>query len=66
MGRPRRVSHQISLKRLDERNAWILAAATAIGTALVVSLRLQCDSEPLDAFRIAGFIELHLAMPTRE
>src|SRR5664279_5309904 len=44
MGRPRRVSHQISLKRLNKRNAWILTAATAIGPALVVSFRLQCDS----------------------
>jgi hypothetical protein len=35
----------------------ILAAASAVWPPLVIRFRLQCDSEPLDSYRIAGFIE---------
>jgi hypothetical protein len=35
----------------------ILAAASAVWPPLIIRVRLQCDSEPLDAYRIAGLIE---------
>src|ERR1035441_8124579 len=59
MGRPCRVGHQVSLKRPHKCDARILAASATIGSPLIIGFRLQCDSKPLDACRIAGFIEAH-------
>jgi hypothetical protein len=56
-GRKRRVSHYVTLKRFHKRDAGILAAATAVEVQLIIGFRLQCDAEPLNACRIAGFIE---------
>jgi hypothetical protein len=56
-GRERRVSHHIALKRFDERDTRILAATAAVGPTLIIGFRLQCDAEPLYAYRIAGVIE---------
>ena len=56
-GRKCRVSHYVALQRFDKRDAGILAAATAVEVPLIIGFRFQCDAEPLNACRIAGFIE---------
>ena len=56
-GRKRRVSHHVALQRFHECDARIFAATAAVRQPLVVGLRLQCDAEPLDPYRIAGVIE---------
>jgi hypothetical protein len=45
------------LERFDKRYTRIFAAAAAVGSPLIIGFRLQCDAEPLDACRIASFIE---------
>ena len=57
IGRPCRVGHQISLKRPNKGNARIFAASATVGSQLIIGFQLQCDAKPLDACRIAGFIE---------
>jgi hypothetical protein len=47
------------LERFHERNAGILTTTAAIGPPFIFGFRLQCDSKPLDTYRIAGFIESH-------
>jgi len=42
------------VKRLDKRDAWILTAASAIRSSLVIRFWLQCDAEPLDARWVTG------------
>ena len=59
IGRKCRVSHQVAPERFHKRDPRILAAAPAAGLQLIVGFRLQCDAEPLDACRIAGFVESH-------
>ena len=52
-----RVSHDVTSKRLDERDTRIFAAASPIGPQLVIHFRLKCDSETLNPDRITGLIE---------
>ena len=59
LGRKCRVSHQVALQRLHERDPGILAATAAIGPQLIIGFGLQRDAQPLDARRIAGCIEPH-------
>ena len=63
MGRKRRIGHHVALERFDERDTRILAATAAVGPALIIGFRLQCDAETLDAYRIAGVIEPHSCNP---
>jgi hypothetical protein len=56
-GRIRRVSHDVTMERLHERDARILAATAAAGPTFIIGFRLQCDTEPLNACRIASYIE---------
>ena len=58
-GRKCRVSHHVTLQRFHESDPRILAASAAIGPPLIIGFRLQCDAQPLDAYRIAGCIEPH-------
>ena len=44
-GRKCRVSHQVALQRLHERDPGILAATTAIGPQLIVGFGLQRDAQ---------------------
>jgi hypothetical protein len=50
------------LERLYERDTRILTPA-ASRPQFILSFGLQCDSKPLDADRIAGFIEFHARYP---
>src|ERR1035437_1267331 len=59
IGRKCRITHHVASKRLHEGDTGIFAAATTVGPALVLSLRLQCNAKPFDPSRIARFIELH-------
>jgi hypothetical protein len=45
------------VKGFHKRDAGILATATAVGLQLIIGFRFQCDAEPLNACRIAGFVE---------
>ena len=51
------VSHNVTSEWLDERNAWILAAARTVRPQFVIHFRLKCDTEPLDPDWIAGPVE---------
>ena len=53
-----RVIHHVALDRFDKRDTRVLAAA-AVGPPLVIRFRLQRNAEPLDAYRVAGFIKPH-------
>src|ERR1700692_4699997 len=53
------VCHHIAPQRFDERDAGILTAPAAVGSAFVVRLRLERNTKPLDCTRIAGRVENH-------
>src|ERR1017187_3225004 len=57
--RERRVSHHVVPQRFDKRDTRILAAAATVRSPLVISLRFECDAEPLDSGRVAGFVEFY-------
>jgi hypothetical protein len=58
-GRERCVSHDVTLQRFHESNTRIFAASAAIRAPLIIGFRLKRDAQPLDAYRIASFIEPH-------
>jgi hypothetical protein len=51
------------LKRPHKGHSGVLAATTSIGPPFIIRLRFQRDAEPLDARRIAHFIELYTRYP---
>src|ERR1700733_12243804 len=55
----RSVGHHIALQRLDEDDARIFAAATAIRATFIISFRLERNAEPFNFMRIAIPVELH-------
>src|ERR1035437_196987 len=57
--RPRRVCHQVPLKRFDKRDTRVFTASAAIRPQLIVGLRLKCDAQSFDTDRIADWIESH-------
>ena len=57
--RKRRVSHYVAPERFDKRDTRILAAAATVASPLVIRFGLQCNTEPLDARRVAGLIKPH-------
>ena len=63
LGRKCGVGHDVALERFYERHTGILTAAAAIGPPFIIGFRLQCNAEPLDASRIAGFVESHSRNP---
>jgi hypothetical protein len=54
-----RISHDVSPERLHEGDPRILATAAATGTPLIIGLRFQCDTKPLNIRWVASLIELH-------
>jgi hypothetical protein len=62
-GRKCRVSHQVALERFHERDTRILATTAAVRPPLIIGFRLECHADPLDAGRVAGFIESHSCDP---
>ena len=54
-----RVAHDVTLQRFYKGDARILTAASAPGPLFIISLRFECDAQPLDTYRIAVFIEAH-------
>ncbi len=63
LGRKCSVGHDVALKWFYISDAGILTAAAAVGSTLIIGFRFQCDAEPLDARRIACFIEPHTRYP---
>ena len=63
MVRECRVRHNVVFKRFHECDARILATTAAVGPQLIISFRLQGDTEPLHASRIADSIEEHSYNP---
>ena len=58
-GRECGVGHHVPLKRFNEGDARILAAAAAMRRQLVISFGLKRDSQALDSAGIASLVELN-------
>ena len=60
--RVRRVGHEVTVQRLDERDAGVLAPA-AVRSQFVGRLRFEGDTDAFDADRFASIVEEHSEDP---
>ena len=51
------VGHDVAPEWFYKGDARVLATTTAVGPSLIIGFGLEGNAEPLDAFRIPGFIE---------